>query len=466
MKQFITRITLLSSLAALLLFAAGCEDEDVLTGEIGFTEDSYTVSESATTPLAVTISINVPWDRDLIIPFTVGGTAVEGTDYQAISPKSVTIPQGSTSATINITPIDNNFVEQAPRTIEIAFVVPRGVGELQPGINTSTTVTITNDDQAGAVTADFSEASYITNEYLQDTVAVEVVTNTTFPEDIVLSYTVGGTAVDGTNFTAPSGTVTIEQGETAATIEVPIINTDNLGQGSTVELTLETPDNAAIEIGATSATTINIINPSVNDITAFYTGANFERLYFYNTFGDTIVPPTGRSNDEPTEGTLFENSFAFTYYDDTKPNTLGFRSPLWEAGTDDTLKNTNVFNVMDLYGSDEEEQKLRPGTVDMNISSGSAGVYILEAIRLVPLEEGATSGVAIVPEQTIRIYQRDEADGVEDDIHPSFTIGIKGEGTYDEVTKIIELRVEFDETSINNGMQVRHYAIHFDQRDR
>ncbi len=56
--------------------------------------------------------------------------------------------------------------------------------------------------------------------------------------DTVLTYSVGGSATSGDDFTALSGTVTIAAGETTATIDVTVIDNDILEDNETVVVTL------------------------------------------------------------------------------------------------------------------------------------------------------------------------------------------------------------------------------------
>lgn len=453
------RLSIFLSLVMIAVVFSACEEDEPLTATVSLSEESYTLDENAAEPLAIQVEINPNWEGSITIPFTVGGSAVEGTDYETITPKSFTIPDGENTAEILVRPIDNNFVEDQPRIIEINLGAPAVEG-VTVGTTGSATIALVNDDQAGAVVVDFAETAYTANEYLQDTVEIEISSNTTFPEDIELAYTIGGSAAAGTNFVAPDqATVTIPAGETSATIEVPVLNTDSYDQTATVELSLQAPDNAAIEIGSNATSTLSIINPTA-DTRLFAPDEDFARIYAYNTFEDVAVPPSGRSNDDAAAGTVFEESFAFTIYDEANPNTIGFVSPLWSE--EDFTRNTNAFNMIDLYSSGPDEY---PNTVDENISAGSAGIAIPEAIRLVPTAVDATSGVAVVPEQEVTIYRRDETD---DDIDnpTSFTVGISGEGTYDETEGVINLTVTFDETAINNGIQVRRYVMPINRRDR
>jgi hypothetical protein len=77
----------------------------------------------------------------LIVNFTIGGTAANGTDYASIG-TSVTIPAGSASATVTVTPIDDTAVE-SNETVVLALSAGTGYTVGSPS---SATVTIADDD--------------------------------------------------------------------------------------------------------------------------------------------------------------------------------------------------------------------------------------------------------------------------------------------------------------------------------
>ena len=89
----------------------------------------FTISRSGDTSAALTV------------PFTIGGTAVAGTDYVPFD-TSVTIPAGSTSATVTVTPIDDMQIGP-DETVVLSIVSESGYTVRSPG---SATVTILSDD--------------------------------------------------------------------------------------------------------------------------------------------------------------------------------------------------------------------------------------------------------------------------------------------------------------------------------
>jgi hypothetical protein len=130
------------------------EDEYYFKGKnfVAFNQESYSVFENGDEPLLITIgaSIGNGVKEDVTIEYTVGGTAVEGVDYNLNSPLTVTIPAGENNATIEIEPI-NNAQFDLPRTIELT-ITSVSDPNLTIGINSkdklqsSVSVSLVNDD--------------------------------------------------------------------------------------------------------------------------------------------------------------------------------------------------------------------------------------------------------------------------------------------------------------------------------
>jgi hypothetical protein len=446
-------------IGSFITFSACSDDEEMGAILVSFELESYNVAENTSSPLEVKITLSRASNTTLNFPFTVAGSAVEGVDYQTISPRSVSFAAGATEAVVTISPINNNFVETDPRTIELTLS-PISQNGLMLGANASTTINIINDDLAGAIIADFEAASLVTNEYLKQTVELKVNVNTPFPEEIVLEYTIGGDAVAGENYTAlPGTTVTIPMGVTSVSIPVEIKDTKSYGQVRSITLSLEAPDNTAIAIGANATATVQIINPNAN-IGLWAKNIDFPTLYAYNTYADVEVPSSGRNQLDAAAGIVFRESFGFAWRStrlnaQADPNAIDFYSNLWTE--DDFTRSTNAFNMHRLYGFDEYGGKAT------GISAASAGVRIIEAIRLVPDGVNSKTGIAVVPKQKVRLYFPDTTDdGIKNP--ESFEIEISGEGTYDEDTGVIKMRMIFDETEIDNGIKTRRFEFPADRR--
>src|SRR5262249_27396855 len=145
------------------------------------------------------------------VNFTVGGTAVAGTDYAPL-PTSVTFAAGQATVDVQVIPIS------------------------QPGFQGTRTDTVTLTPAAGITLLGASgQDDIIDNETAPTPVGVESTANATEPSTpgnfrftrtgdtsaaLTVNYTIGGTAVAGTDYQALSGTATFAAG--SATVDVPV----------------------------------------------------------------------------------------------------------------------------------------------------------------------------------------------------------------------------------------------------
>ena len=232
---------------------------DILDG------DSATVSIAATTdgneagPIdgLFTLTQSVAAASNTVIDYTVTGSASDGTDYDALS-GSVTILAGATSATITIANIVADALVEGTETVIITL---DAITASDPGITIATasdSIDILDGDSATVSisgTTDGNEAGPIDGLFTL-TQSVAAASNT------VIDYTVTGSASDGTDYDALSGSVTILAGATSATITIANIVADALVEGTeTVIITLDaiTASDPGITI-ATASDSIDILD--------------------------------------------------------------------------------------------------------------------------------------------------------------------------------------------------------------
>jgi len=176
---------------------------------------------------------------DITINYIVNGasTAVSGDDFDAL-PLSLSIPDGSQTGTIAITPIDDTVVEEQ----EFVRLELTGTsdGTLFPiGTPNTADVTIDSDDLATVSIANDTDGAEnngggpVTNGILTISQSEES------PVDTDITYAIsGGTATEGDDFTALSGTVTIFAGDTSAEITIPVLEDAIVEGDETIEITL------------------------------------------------------------------------------------------------------------------------------------------------------------------------------------------------------------------------------------
>ena len=128
-----------------------------------------TVTEGASVEILVELD-GVLSEREVVVDFTVSGTAVEGTDY-TVPGRSVTIPSSRRTAAITLVATDDTVVYSgdASRTVELELTGASGGVTL--GDSLTHTVTIIDDD----------------SQVVPDPPGVEVVTATISPESVTLS---------------------------------------------------------------------------------------------------------------------------------------------------------------------------------------------------------------------------------------------------------------------------------------
>ena len=169
-------------------------NDDVPTATISVSPAS--VAEDGVTNLVFTVNLSQPATTAVSVNFTVAGTAINGVDYAAIA-SPVTIPAGSSSATITVNPTADATIE-ADETVSLALAAGSGYTVGVPG---SAVGTILNDDLPTLTINDVSQSegdSGVTNFVF--TVSLSAPAG---PAGVSFDIaTANGTATAGTDYTA------------------------------------------------------------------------------------------------------------------------------------------------------------------------------------------------------------------------------------------------------------------------
>ncbi|WP_316829641.1 Calx-beta domain-containing protein [Pedobacter aquatilis] len=207
-------------------------------------------SESGPTNGTFIVTLSNPTTTDTQITYTLGGTATEGSDYTAIATKTVTILAGQTSATISIPVRTDNIVEGTETVIATLGTSNNALVSVSNSPATINIIDNTTATVSVAVTTNAAEPS--TNGVFTFTLSNVSTTNT------IVTYSVGGTATSGTDYTSIGTSVTIPAGSTSATVTVPVKD-DNLVEGTeTVILTMAAATNNSAITASTTPVTLNI----------------------------------------------------------------------------------------------------------------------------------------------------------------------------------------------------------------
>jgi hypothetical protein len=123
---------------------------------------------------------------------------------------------------------------------------------------------------------------------------------------------------------------------------------------------------------------------------------------------------------------------AFTVTSDGEPDKIGFANP-YVAG-----RGTNALDMNRLYTNQ-----------NLTSDSGFYNITIPKCFQFVPRSGDVTQGTVVVIPQDVQIWRRDRS---------SFIIKIgpgSAPGTYSTVTKVFEVEVDFNETSIGGPASIK-----------
>jgi hypothetical protein len=229
------------------------QDDDGPTISIG--SASVTEGNFGTTNAVFTVTLSAPSVQDVFVNYsTTGDTATSNVDFQRVFSNTLVIPAGSTSATITIRVI-GDFIIEPDEKFFVNLSLPANA-TIAVGQGTGT---ILNDDSNGKL--QFSSQVLSVNENA-GTAVISVNRLNGATDTVTVDFaTSNGTATAGSDYTATSGTLTFNQGETSKTFSVPIISDNVLEGDETINLTLSNPTGGAV-LGVPTAV-LTIKNPQL-----------------------------------------------------------------------------------------------------------------------------------------------------------------------------------------------------------
>jgi hypothetical protein len=214
---------------------------------VQFSAASEFVLETAGT-FSIPITLSAASGTATGVPFTLGGTAVAGTDFSGVTASPLTIAAGQTSATIIGTLLPHFGVSQ---TLIFTLGTPTNATLGATKVNT---LTITEP----APTVQFSAGSETVNESV-GTFSIIVSLSAASNQAVTVPFTLGGTALAGTAFSGVTASpLTIAAGHTSGTITGALHPV--FGASKTLTFTLGTPIDASL--GANKVNTLTITEPT------------------------------------------------------------------------------------------------------------------------------------------------------------------------------------------------------------
>ena len=246
---------------------------------VALTAATTSAGESAGTA-SVSLTLTVPGGVALACPLTVSvqtapGTALGASDFTTTD-RVVTFAAGSAngSAQMVAVPILTDTRDEDDETFFVDLV---GVTGGLVGTTARTTVTITDDDPVPSLTVanvSIGEGAAGTTT----TATFGVTLSAASGRAVQFTYaTVDGSARDGHDYTARSGTITVPAGSTTASIAVPVLGDRRCEVNELFTVALSAPVNVTL---ATTTATATIVN---DDVTC-------------RTWGDFFTPLDGAAD--------------------------------------------------------------------------------------------------------------------------------------------------------------------------
>lgn len=169
MKSVYNYKVLLAFVFALILTNCGTEPDRILYkgSDFVFLESGATASilESSPTTLKIPVKVSTPQSEDIDVSFEISADgAVEGIDYELITPSPITIEAGEYTAYIEVEAINNTEYEPESRKFDIT-ITDVSNSSIDKQVRTSISVEVVNDDCPDDVP---KIAFWVTNLYVED----------------------------------------------------------------------------------------------------------------------------------------------------------------------------------------------------------------------------------------------------------------------------------------------------------
>jgi uncharacterized delta-60 repeat protein len=216
-------------------------------GQLSFSTTNYTAYESDGSAYLTVVRTNGTSGTVTVAYDTVAGTALPGLNYVNTS-GTLSFNDGDVSKTFAV-PLVNNNIAQGPVSLSVVLSNPSGGAVLIAPANATLTLLHTNIGVAFV---------NVTN-YVRETNGLVPILVQRFggaSSSVQVNYaTANGTAVAGVNYTAVSGILTFNAGETLAMISLPLLYDPQVTGNLALTMSLSSPS-AGVQLASPSNTVI------------------------------------------------------------------------------------------------------------------------------------------------------------------------------------------------------------------
>ncbi|BAT53969.1 5'-nucleotidase/2',3'-cyclic phosphodiesterase [Nostoc sp. NIES-3756] len=261
------------------------------TPSVNLSVSSNTGSEADQTVITVTVTASSAVVNQQTVAIGVSGTGITAGDY-TLSNTTITIPDGQTSASVTFTVVDDVLVE-GTETAVLAISNPSAGIAL--GNTTTQNITITDNESPAVPTVSITatDASASESSTTVNTGSFTITRTGDTTAALTVTYTIGGTATNGSDYNSLTGSVVIPAGQTSATITITPVNDGTTEGNETVTLTLV--DGVSYDLGAASNATVNITDNTTGTLkkVGSFTSANGAEIPAFDPQSDRAFVVAG-----------------------------------------------------------------------------------------------------------------------------------------------------------------------------
>jgi len=205
-----------------------------------------TVSPGGTATLTVTAD-QAPLQAIQVV-VGVTGSAQPGTDYNPVNPV-INLCAGCTTATVSISTLSTTVIQ--PDKYIVASLQP-SPGSYSVGSPGTAVVTLAGSHAQPTVT--ITAASTYLQKGQPYAVSIGLNQAVSTPTTIQLSY--GGTAVQGTDYNQPAGTIIVPAGQTSTQVAIPTVTSNTVQSDRTLSVSVASSGSYQVGNPSTVSTTI------------------------------------------------------------------------------------------------------------------------------------------------------------------------------------------------------------------
>ncbi|MEA5549740.1 Calx-beta domain-containing protein [Anabaena cylindrica UHCC 0172] len=234
-------------------------DKPTVTIKASDVNAAETVAGQTANPGKFTLTRTGNKTAALTVNYTVVGTATNGTDYNTLT-KNVTFAAGSATAIIDVIPIDD-FGYEGNETVIVTLA--NKATYLVGTANTATVNLLENDSATTiiptiTISASDSNAGETVSGETKNPGQFKLTRTGDLSSSLTVNYSIGGTAINGTDYNTLTKTVSFAAGSATALINISPIDDVAVEGDETVVVTLSS--NANYNLGTAKGATVKLVD--------------------------------------------------------------------------------------------------------------------------------------------------------------------------------------------------------------